>query len=110
LTDRGYDEEAEFSYNKITEDDIELIKPGAVFYWAIGYNHSGTGQKRRFSDIRFRRLPVWNNKEIDIARSEASQRGLTRGTKSEVSRLRRSCRLPMETLRSFQHQLLRGTI
>lgn len=73
LTDKGYDEHAEISNDEITQEDIELIHPGAVFYWSIGYSHSSTGQRRRFSDIRFRRIPVWNNKEINIAREKAKR-------------------------------------
>ncbi|QTA80828.1 Uncharacterized protein dnl_31410 [Desulfonema limicola] len=71
LTDMGYDEQAEIFFSEITDEDIELIKPGAVFYWSIGYNHSSTGQRRKFSDIRFRRLPDWSSKEIELARIKA---------------------------------------
>lgn len=71
LTDIGYDEESEIFFSEITDEDVELIKPGAVFYWSIGYNHSSTGQRRKFSDIRFRRLPNWSNKEIELARNKA---------------------------------------
>lgn len=73
LTEKGYDEQAEISNDEITQEDIDLIKPGAIFYWSIGYSHSNTGQRRRFSDIRFRRIPDWNDREIDIARENAKR-------------------------------------
>jgi len=73
LTDRGYDEWCEISFDKIAEEDIEFIKPGAFFYWSIGYNHSAKGQRKRFSDIRFKRVPVWSKKEIMDARKQAKE-------------------------------------
>lgn len=73
LTDTGYDEEAEFPIEEITYEDIELIKPGAIFYWSIGYHHSRSGQRTRFSQIRFRRLPSWSKEELETAKSEAKQ-------------------------------------
>ena len=79
ITNKGYDEEAEFDYDEITEEDIQLIKPGAVFYWSVGYNHSSTGQRRRFSDIRFKRLPVLNKKEIENGMVYAKQTKKTIG-------------------------------
>jgi hypothetical protein len=71
ITDKGYDEEAEFDYTEVTEEDLKLVRPGAMFYWSIGYSHSITGQRRRFSDIRFRRLPVLGDKQIEVAKRDA---------------------------------------
>jgi len=73
LTDIGFDEYAEISNDEITQEDTELIEPGAIFYWSIGYSHSSTGQRRRFSDIRFRRIPKWDQKDIEIAREKAQK-------------------------------------
>ncbi|VEN73320.1 conserved hypothetical protein [Candidatus Desulfarcum epimagneticum] len=73
LTEKGHDEWAEISYDEITEEDIGLIQPGAFFYWSIGYNHSVTGQRRRFSDIRFRRIPVWGEEEINLSKKQAKE-------------------------------------
>ena len=75
LTDIGFDEYAEISNDEITHEDKELIKPGAIFYWSIGYSHSSTGQRTRFSDIRFRRIPIWDEKEINIAKEKAQKTG-----------------------------------
>ena len=38
LTQKGTDEEAEFSFDEISEEDKPLIRSGAIFYWNIGYS------------------------------------------------------------------------
>ena len=73
LTQRGPDEEAEISLEEISADDLELIKSGAIFYWNIGYLDLYSGQRLRSSVIRFQRMPVWKDEEIDAARKEAEQ-------------------------------------
>lgn len=74
-TSSGLDEEAEFSLAEVSEDDRELLAPGAVFYWNIGYNDSPSGQRTRVSVIRFRRLPAWSEREIEDAERKAEQLG-----------------------------------
>ena len=66
----GPDQEAEILIEDVSLDDHPLIKPGAVFYWSIGYKDEP--QRTRVSLIRFRRLPVWNQRDLDAARHEAS--------------------------------------
>jgi hypothetical protein len=44
LTNKGNEEEAEFSVDEISEDERDLFVSGAVFYWNIGYHDSYTGQ------------------------------------------------------------------
>jgi hypothetical protein len=73
LTRKGPDEEAEIPIDEISEDDKDLIRPGAVFYWNIGYFDSYTRQRTRISLIRFQRLPAWSDEEIDAARQEAKR-------------------------------------
>jgi hypothetical protein len=73
LTDRAYDEYAEIFNDEITQEDIELIEPGAIFYWSIGYSHSSSGQRTRFSEIRFKRLPAWDERDIEIAGQNAKR-------------------------------------
>jgi len=67
------DEEAEFDVNELTEDDRELLEPGAVFYWSIGYYDKPSGQRIRASEIRFRRLPAWTKEELKEARDHAKR-------------------------------------
>jgi hypothetical protein len=79
LTNTGVDEEAEFSMNDISDDDKPLVKPGAIFYWDIGYHTSYSGQRTRSSLIRFRRLPAWTQQEIEAAEREADRIGKALG-------------------------------
>lgn len=65
------EEEGEFSIDDVSEEDRLLLKPGAIFYWNIGYHDSRTGQRRKVSEIRFRRLPAWTAREIEAAEREA---------------------------------------
>lgn len=73
LTKEGPDEEAEIPIAEISDGDKELIKPGAIFYWSIGYLDSYSGQRSRVSVIRFQRLPSWSKEEIDAAKREAER-------------------------------------
>lgn len=75
LTNKETDEEAEFSIEEIPEADLFLLKPGAVFYWNIGYEDSLSGQRTRSSTLRFRRLPVWRSEELAAAKQEAKKLG-----------------------------------
>ena len=58
------EKEAEIPLDEVTPDDLELLQPGAVFYWTIGYDISPGGTRRRASEIKFRRLPSWTKGDI----------------------------------------------
>lgn len=58
------DELVTLSIDEIDKKDQGLIKPGAQFYWYIGYKQGLRYSKERFSIIRFRRLPHWTDREI----------------------------------------------
>ena len=74
LTDPGQpDEEAEIPIQELSFEDHELIEPGAVFYWNIGYMDRTSGQRERNSVIRFRRLPRWEAEDIEKAKVEAKR-------------------------------------
>ncbi len=73
LTEKGVEEEAEFSLEEVSDEDKELVMPGGVFYWNIGYQVSYQGQQTRVSIIRFRRLPAWRKEELDAAKSRAQK-------------------------------------
>jgi hypothetical protein len=73
LTSESPDEEAEFFIADISDEDMDLLKPGAVFYWHIGYIISSSGTRSRASTIRFRRLPVWEKEDIEAATKEAER-------------------------------------
>lgn len=73
LTNDGPDEEVELPIAEVSEEDLNLIEQGAIFYWNIGYLDKKSGQRTRASVIRFRRLPMWTQKEIEAAQKEADQ-------------------------------------
>lgn len=81
LTHEGPDEEAELPMEEITDQDKDLVKPGAIFYWNIGYLDRRSGQRIRASVIRFRRLPKWSRDEIKAAKREAAHLQETLGWK-----------------------------
>jgi hypothetical protein len=64
-------EEITFSTEEISESDREIAVPGSVFYWDIGYQDHIDGQRLRVSVIRFRRIPVWREKDLAAAKKEA---------------------------------------
>lgn len=53
LLDQGSELEAEFSIEDLEPDDRSLLRPGAIFYWHLGYQQQ---PRRRVSEIRFRRV------------------------------------------------------
>jgi hypothetical protein len=58
-------EEATIGLSDVSDPDLELVAPGAVFYWTIGYEvRKGTQQKTRISELRFRRHPTWTRREL----------------------------------------------
>lgn len=61
---RDSEKSAEIPREEVSMDDLELLTPGAVFYWTIGYETSPAGTRRRFSLIKFRRLPAWTEKDL----------------------------------------------
>jgi hypothetical protein len=67
------DEEVELSLEEISPDDLALVAPGAIFYWSIGYETTSSGQRKRSSVIRLRRLPAWSAKDIETAQAKASE-------------------------------------
>jgi hypothetical protein len=67
------DEEVELSLEEISPYDLTLVAPGAIFYWNIGYETTSSGQRKRSSVIRLRRLPAWSAKDIETAQTTASE-------------------------------------
>ena len=73
LTNGGTDEEAELYVEDINQDDISLIKEGAMFYWNIGYETQKDGQIKKSSFVKFKRLPKINPNEFDIIHDRAKE-------------------------------------
>jgi hypothetical protein len=66
-------EEATFLLDEVPDADRSLMTRGAIFYWAIGYEVNLSGQRKRVSTLRFRRLPGWTRSEIESVRQKAGK-------------------------------------
>ncbi|MCJ2102701.1 hypothetical protein [Methylobacterium sp. E-046] len=65
------EEIAEFPIADLSENDRKLLRPGAVFRWVIGYQRSIGGQRRRVSQLVFRRMPSWSRRDLSRAKARA---------------------------------------
>lgn len=63
--------EAEILLSEVSDDDLELVVPGSVFYWTIGYRIEPAGQRWRASVIVFRRLPRITEHDVQAAIASA---------------------------------------
>lgn len=74
LTNRDNpDELIVLSRDEIDDREQSLVKPGALFYWYIGYRQGYKYSKERISIIRFRRLPSWTAREIQESEKLAKE-------------------------------------
>jgi len=64
---------ATFSFEDLSEDGLRLLKPGAIFYWNVGYSVSPSGQRSRVADLVFRRLPGRRNADVAAANKRADE-------------------------------------
>jgi len=69
---RTEEEAADFPVSDLSDDDLSLLKEGAIFRWVIGYQRTSSGQKIRASQVVFRRLPAWNKHNLHLSRSKAN--------------------------------------
>lgn len=58
---------------EVQESDMELVRNGAVFRLAVGYQKSGTGNHKRIANLVFRRLPLWTRKDLVEADAAAER-------------------------------------
>jgi hypothetical protein len=73
LTDASVPEEsAELLLEDVSDSDRELLEPGAVFYWSVGYEETFRGRERK-SIIRFRRLPGWTRQQLKAVQDRAEE-------------------------------------
>lgn len=57
---------------EVDKAERNLVKPGSIFYWSIGYRDSVSG-RRRESFIRFQRLPHRSKRELEAARRRGKE-------------------------------------
>ncbi len=65
-------EQVSISIEDINPEDRDLLRPGAVFYWSIGYANYVKGPRQRTSRIRFRRLVI-SKRRMAEAKNAAKQ-------------------------------------
>lgn len=61
-----------FPFDEVAEEDRDLLRTGATFYWTIGYQRTG-GAQRRVSEIRFRRLPAWTRADVEAVHQNLAE-------------------------------------
>jgi hypothetical protein len=69
--ERSITEQAEIPLDELSETAIKKLRIGSIFRWAIGYQRSPSGTKMRVSNIAFRDLPRWTQKDLREARDDA---------------------------------------
>jgi hypothetical protein len=72
VTGDNVDEEVTLAIDELCDFDLELLEPGAIFYWSIGYRQELRGARERVSRIRFRRLPAWTESQLREAEARAA--------------------------------------
>lgn len=64
---------AEFDIeDDVSEGDLELLKPGAVFYWSVGFANQN-GQQIKQSFIRFKRALIMDESDFDGLMNKADE-------------------------------------
>jgi hypothetical protein len=82
--DRIPDEEGQFTFAQLSSpEDCELITPGAIFYFSVGYEESPSRQRRLSAFLRFRRLPAWTKTELAEVEEETSRLAALFGLRNE---------------------------
>lgn len=72
LTNGGTDELVRLGLDEIVEEDLDLVKVGAIFHWSIGYERV-LGELKKTSKIRFYRSEPFNEDEIKQALDRAEE-------------------------------------
>jgi len=65
-------QQATIPNSELSPEEQDHVAVGASFVWTIGYQHIGATRQRN-SVIYFRRLPAWNQSELDVARRRAEE-------------------------------------
>ena len=65
------DEDVEIFMSEISPEDRSFVRPGALFYWSVGYEEGQGVPRQRVSRIRFRRVPGITTRDIARANKNA---------------------------------------
>jgi len=66
-------DQTDIPFDELSDTDRQKLKIGSIFRWSIGYQRTTSGTKMRVSNIVFRELPRWTNKDIREAREAAAR-------------------------------------
>jgi hypothetical protein len=66
-------ERTTFEFEEINDFDKDLVQPGNVFYWTLGYRVRPSGQRESASAVIFRRLPAWTKRDIERGLASAEE-------------------------------------
>lgn len=65
---------AQISLQWVAEQDLDLVRPGAVFYLTL-YKRTEKGSVQNAQELRFRRRPAWSRQQVLWIRKEAELLG-----------------------------------
>lgn len=86
LTDRAQPEEiVDLPLEEFSPNDADLVAPGAVFYWSIGYRVTPTGTKERVSRVRMRRVPPPTRRQLERIAQDAAELASRFGLRGPVA-------------------------
>jgi hypothetical protein len=71
--ERKITEVAEIPLDELSDNDRAKLRLGGIFRWSIGYQRTPRGTKMRVSNIVFRDLPRWTDKDLREAKEKASK-------------------------------------
>jgi len=75
---------ADVSLDFVHDQDVELVKPGAVFYWTL-YRAQRRGAISATQEIRFRRLPNWTKAQIKKVYEDADELASKFKTRNKIA-------------------------
>jgi len=61
---------AEISMDRVPEQDLDLVRPGAIFYLSL-FDQTTKGTVRNSQELRFRRRPDWSSQQIKRIQADA---------------------------------------
>jgi hypothetical protein len=73
----------DFRIDKVDEQDLPLVREGALFFAVTGYIPVNPGQRIQASALQFRRLAMWRRDDVDFMRMSARKRRAALGLSDE---------------------------
>jgi hypothetical protein len=64
---------ADIPFEELDTSDVQRLRIGMIFRWAVGYMRRPGGQKIRGSRIVFRDLPAWTKRDVIEAKAKAAE-------------------------------------